>query len=412
ASSKGQCSIPNSPPTIQMAGISEQLKPDTYRDKTFISKRSFRKTLVSKRRYAPAESDVTTYCREDGFALHSAQETLPFAGWVSAIVSLNLAAPDGQRFSESLADKGGACEPENVSQKVQSDQDARVLANHMAGQDPSNSTNHMAEQYASMSANHVAEAKPSNSASHPEQQDPSVSSDHMAEEDLGAPANHDAGTEEAFCFASVRLKLEDDSVESCDSASPAASQQKTTADRDVGKAVREQGPDPREKQAARPLFVFGAMRKRSVEGDTENRPYKCTFCNWAFKKSSNLLSHMDTHSGLKPHICDLCGKAYTWSSDHRKHIRTHTGEKPYVCSECGKEFVRSSDLRKHERNLHGNDKPFPCTTCGKTFNRPLSLMRHERTHLGARPFLCSDCGKAFGSAGRLAEHRKVLPRPG
>uniref|UniRef100_A0A671SHF6 Zinc finger protein 648 n=1 Tax=Sinocyclocheilus anshuiensis TaxID=1608454 RepID=A0A671SHF6_9TELE len=133
-------------------------------------------------------------------------------------------------------------------------------------------------------------------------------------------------------------------------------------------------------QVLKSPFVFAAMKKRGMEGDMENRPYKCPYCSWAFKKSSNLLSHIDTHQGLKPHVCDLCGKAYShqgtlqqhkrlhtgerpyhcpfceksyiWSSDFRKHIRTHTGEKPYNCEECGKDFVRSSDLRKHERNIH------------------------------------------------------------
>ncbi|KAM8874329.1 uncharacterized protein znf648 [Spinachia spinachia] len=177
-----------------------------------------------------------------------------------------------------------------------------------------------------------------------------------------------------------------------------------------------------------------AMKKRN-EVDKEHRPFKCTHCNWAFKKLCNLQSHLQTHTGLKPHVCDICGKAYShqgtlqqhkrlhtgerpyhcpfcvktyiWSSDYRKHIRTHTGEKPYACDTCGKDFIRSSDLRKHERNMHTNDKPFPCTHCGKTFNKPLSLKRHERKHLGERPFSCPDCGKTFALASRMAEHQKV-----
>lgn len=177
-----------------------------------------------------------------------------------------------------------------------------------------------------------------------------------------------------------------------------------------------------------------AMKKRSGV-DKEHRPFKCTHCNWAFKKLCNLQSHLQTHTGLKPHVCDICGKAYShqgtlqqhkrlhtgerpyhcpfcvktyiWSSDYRKHIRTHTGEKPYVCDACGKDFIRSSDLRKHERNMHTNDKPFPCTHCGKTFNKPLSLKRHERKHLGERPFSCPECGKAFALASRMAEHQKI-----
>ncbi|XP_035268993.1 zinc finger protein 648 [Anguilla anguilla] len=182
-------------------------------------------------------------------------------------------------------------------------------------------------------------------------------------------------------------------------------------------------------------IVFPAIKKQGVQGDTVDRPYKCTHCSWAFKKLSNLLSHIDTHRGLKPHVCELCGKAYShqgtlqqhkrlhtgerpylcpfcnrtyiWSSDYRKHIRTHTGEKPYACGTCGKDFVRSSDLRKHERNIHTNDKPYPCPQCGKTFNKPLSLLRHQRTHLGEKPFSCPDCGKAFAVASRMVEHQKT-----
>uniref|UniRef100_A0A3B5L4X2 Zinc finger protein 648 n=1 Tax=Xiphophorus couchianus TaxID=32473 RepID=A0A3B5L4X2_9TELE len=180
--------------------------------------------------------------------------------------------------------------------------------------------------------------------------------------------------------------------------------------------------------------LLAVMKRRSAV-DTEDRPFKCTHCHWAFKKLCNLQSHLQTHSGLKPHVCDICGKAYShqgtlqqhkrlhtgerpylcpfcdktyiWSSDYRKHIRTHTGEKPYICETCGKDFIRSSDLRKHERNMHTNNKPFPCTHCGKTFNKPLSLKRHERKHLGERPFSCPDCGKAFTLASRMAEHQKV-----
>ncbi|XP_068808224.1 zinc finger protein 648 [Struthio camelus] len=194
------------------------------------------------------------------------------------------------------------------------------------------------------------------------------------------------------------------------------------------------------KPAERPPAPGEAQGVASVTGGrpgpaAEERPYKCLQCGRAFKKSSNLLSHVETHSGAKPYACELCGKAYshqgtlqqhrrlhtgerpykcpfcvktyTWSSDYRKHIRTHTGEKPYRCAECGKAFVRSSDLRKHQRNMHRNDKPFPCPECGRTFNKPLSLLRHQRSHLGATPFPCPDCGKAFAVASRMVEHQRV-----
>ncbi|XP_072295517.1 uncharacterized protein znf648 [Eucyclogobius newberryi] len=188
------------------------------------------------------------------------------------------------------------------------------------------------------------------------------------------------------------------------------------------------------KDDAKMSRLLEAMKKRG-DIDSEQRPFKCTHCHWAFKKLCYLQSHLTTHSGLKPHVCDKCGKAYShqgtlqqhkrlhtgerpyrcpfcdrsyiWSSDYRKHIRTHTGEKPYECKECGKDFIRSSDLRKHERNMHTNNKPFQCSHCDKTFNRPLSLKRHERKHLGERPYSCSDCGKKFALESRMVEHQKI-----
>ncbi|XP_066548470.1 zinc finger protein 648 [Amia ocellicauda] len=212
---------------------------------------------------------------------------------------------------------------------------------------------------------------------------------------------------------------------------------KAEGNRQKTKPVKRINSGPSEEQPSRrtvPTQVT-LIKKRSDGMDTENRPYKCPQCGWAFKKSSNLLSHIETHSGLKPYVCEICSKAYShqgtlqqhkrlhtgerpyicpycdktyiWSSDFRKHIRTHTGEKPYVCDACGKAFVRSSDLRKHERNMHNNNKPFPCQECGKTFNKPLSLLRHERTHLGEKPFSCPDCGKEFAVASRMVEHQRT-----
>uniref|UniRef100_A0A3B3UNC8 Zinc finger protein 648 n=1 Tax=Poecilia latipinna TaxID=48699 RepID=A0A3B3UNC8_9TELE len=181
--------------------------------------------------------------------------------------------------------------------------------------------------------------------------------------------------------------------------------------------------------------VLAAMKRRSAV-DTEDRPFKCTHCHWAFKKLCNLQSHLQTHSGLKPHVCDICGKAYShqgtlqqhkrlhtgerpyhclfcdktyiWSSDYRKHIRTHTGEKPYICKTCGKDFIRSSDLRKHERNMHTNNKPFPCMhcECGVAFAMASRLVRHQFIHNNQKPYGCTGCGKNYSHLTQLKLHQE------
>ncbi|KAG6930796.1 zinc finger protein 648 [Chelydra serpentina] len=179
---------------------------------------------------------------------------------------------------------------------------------------------------------------------------------------------------------------------------------------------------------------IGTQQRGSSEA--EERPYKCMQCGRAFKKSSNLLSHIDTHSGAKPYACELCGKAYshqgtlqqhkrlhtgerpykcpfcvkayTWSSDYRKHIRTHTGEKPYKCLDCEKAFVRSSDLRmvEHQR-IHTGERPYSCAICGKSFTKSSNLFEHQTLHTGERPFKCSECGMAFAQSSRLIRHQRI-----
>lgn len=69
-------------------------------------------------------------------------------------------------------------------------------------------------------------------------------------------------------------------------------------------------------------FLKSVPMARGNYGVYEERPYKCPYCQKAFKKSHHL----------------------------KYHKRTHTGEKPYVCSKCSKAFARSYELTTHLRS--------------------------------------------------------------
>ena len=58
---------------------------------------------------------------------------------------------------------------------------------------------------------------------------------------------------------------------------------------------------------------------------------KCNQCDYASSHSSNLRTHLKTHSGEKPNKCNQCDFASSRAGDLRTHLKTHSGEKPNKC---------------------------------------------------------------------------------
>lgn len=113
----------------------------------------------------------------------------------------------------------------------------------------------------------------------------------------------------------------------------------------------------------------------------------------------------------KWHLCSYCSKAFKKPSDLIRHIRTHTLERPYKCPQCFKAFAVKSTLNTHAQT-HSTEKRWKCRHCHKAFSVLTTLRTHERLHSNIKLFKCAHdgCGKTFKTSSLRRSHMKVHNR--
>uniref|UniRef100_A0A7N6A339 Zinc finger and BTB domain-containing protein 41 n=1 Tax=Anabas testudineus TaxID=64144 RepID=A0A7N6A339_ANATE len=137
-------------------------------------------------------------------------------------------------------------------------------------------------------------------------------------------------------------------------------------------------------------------------------PFPCEICGRQFNDTGNRKRHIEcTHGGKKKWTCCVCGKSVRERTTLREHLRIHSGEKPHLCSICGQSFRHGSSYRLHLR-VHHDDKRYECDECGKTFIRHDHLTKHQKIHSGEKAHQCEECGKCFRRNDHLTVHYKSV----
>ncbi|PWA17442.1 hypothetical protein CCH79_00011264 [Gambusia affinis] len=137
-------------------------------------------------------------------------------------------------------------------------------------------------------------------------------------------------------------------------------------------------------------------------------PFPCEICGRQFNDTGNKKRHIEcTHGGKRKWTCYVCGKSVRERTTLREHLRIHSGEKPHLCSICGQSFRHSSSYRLHLR-VHHDDKRYECDQCGKTFIRHDHLTKHQKIHSGEKAHQCEECGKCFRRHDHLTVHYKSV----
>ncbi|KAM3608071.1 uncharacterized protein V6R79_018549 [Siganus canaliculatus] len=137
---------------------------------------------------------------------------------------------------------------------------------------------------------------------------------------------------------------------------------------------------------------------------TGEKPYSCEQCSYTCADPSRLKLHMRVHQEEKKYLCPQCGYKCKWATQLKYHMTKHTGDKPYACDECDYRTNRADALRAHRDTQHCDVRPYVCEKCGKAFKTTFILKTHQRQHGDGRPYACGLCHKAFRWPAGLRHH--------
>ena len=112
---------------------------------------------------------------------------------------------------------------------------------------------------------------------------------------------------------------------------------------------------------------------------TKDFNYQCKQCNKIIFTRSGIISHTNSHLGIKKYVCQYCQRRFGGKTARDRHELRHTGARPFKCHLCDKKFTLKSVLVTHFVT-HTKEKNFHCDMCDKRYAQLSSLKRHQKAN--------------------------------
>ncbi|XP_050430422.1 zinc finger protein 91-like [Adelges cooleyi] len=133
-----------------------------------------------------------------------------------------------------------------------------------------------------------------------------------------------------------------------------------------------------------PICHMVLANSKSLKLHTKNvhlklKPYVCQVCNHSSATKHMMQVHMRQHNGEKPFSCDAPGCSFK-TGDHnslRRHKLRHTDDRPYKCTHCNYRCIQVTALKSHITNNHRDSVGNSYYSCNRCTFGTVSLKRYN-----------------------------------